>query len=298
MYTNLCLSLPLQKDTRKPPYPSKNTMPQNFANTAIKNRFYFIRSSWADIIKFFLLLILLTWLIYKGTEKIGYHWQWHRVPQFLFSVENGKLIIGPLIHGLIVTLHISGWSILLAAVIGLTASALRMSHSFMGIVIARGYVEIIRNTPLLVQLFFLYFVLAPALGISRFASAVLALSLFEGAYASEIFRAGIVSINKGQWEAAYSLGMGKISAFTYVAFPQAIRRILPPLTNQGISLIKDSALVSTIAMYDLTMQGQIIISETFLTFEIWFTVAAIYLFVTVSLSTLTHSIEKHIRIVE
>lgn len=273
-------------------------MPQNFASNARENRFRFIQSSWPDIIKFFLLLIVFVWLVYRGTEGIGYHWQWHRVPEFLFSIENGKLTIGPLIHGLIVTLHISGWSILLAFMIGLATSALRLSHSFMGIVIARGYVEIIRNTPLLVQLFFLYFVLGPALNISRFMSAVLALSLFEGAYASEIFRGGIVSVNKGQWEAAYSLGMGKLSAFVYVAFPQAMRRILPPLTNQGISLVKDSALVSTIAIYDLTMQGQIIISETFLTFEIWFTVAAIYLFVTVLLSTLSNTLEKYIRIVE
>ena len=273
-------------------------MIRNVVNNTGRTRFYFMHSPWIDVIKFLLLLITLIWLIYEGTEGMGYHWQWHRVPKYIVSIENGKFIIGPLIRGLIITFHISGWSLLLAFVIGLTTAALRMSQSIVGRLIARGYIELIRNTPLLVQLFFLYFVLAPALNISRFSSAVLALSLFEGAYASEIFRAGIVSINRGQWEAAYSLGMGKLNAFMYVVSPQAIRRILPPLTNQGISLIKDSALVSTIAIYDLTMEGQIIISETFLTFEIWFTVAAIYLFVTVVLSSMANIIEKRIRIVE
>ena len=149
----------------------------------------------------------------------------------------------------------------------------------------KAQLELIRNTPLLVQLFFIYFVLAPVLGIGRFTAGVLALSLFEGAYGSEIFRAGIVSIDKGQWEACHSLGLSAVHTYRYIILPQAIKRILPPLTNQAVSLIKDSALVSTIAIYDLTMQAQVIISETFLTFEVWFTVAAIYLVLTVMLST-------------
>jgi polar amino acid transport system permease protein len=175
---------------------------------------------------------------------------------------------------------------LLAALLGLVTALLRMSNSFVGRALARGYLELIRNTPLLVQLFFIYFVLAPVLGFGRFTAGVLALSLFEGAYASEIFRAGIVSIDRGQWEACHSLGLRAIDTYRYIILPQAIRRILPPLTSQAVSLIKDSALVSTIAIYDLTMRAQIIISETFLTFEVWFTVAAIYLVLTVMLSTI------------
>jgi polar amino acid transport system permease protein len=167
----------------------------------------------------------------------------------------------------------------------------RLSHSFTARALARGYLELIRNTPLLIQLFFIYFVLAPVVNMDAFTSAVLALSLFEGAYASEILRAGIVSIHKGQWEAAYSLGISTYHSYRYIILPQAFRRILPPLTSQGISLIKDSALVSTIAIYDLTMQGQAIVAETFLTFEIWFTVATIYLVITVSLSLLVQVME-------
>ena len=245
-----------------------------------------IHSPWSDIIKFLLLLAALAWLLHRGTEGLGYNWQWHRLPKYLLSFKDGRLILGPLMEGLLVTLRICSWSLLLAALLGLVTALLRMSDSFVGRALARGYLELIRNTPLLVQLFFIYFVLAPVLGIGRFTAGVLALSLFEGAYASEIFRAGIVSIDRGQWEACHSLGLSAIDTYRYIILPQAIRRILPPLTSQAVSLIKDSALVSTIAIYDLTMRAQIIISETFLTFEVWFTVAAIYLVLTVMLSTI------------
>ena len=109
-----------------------------------------------------------------------------------------------------------------------------------------------------------------------------------------IFRAGILSIDKGQWEAAYSLGIKPIHIYGKIILPQALRRILPPLTSQAISLIKDSALVSTIAIYDLTMEGRVIISETYLTFEIWFTIALIYLILTVSISLWVKKMEKQL----
>jgi polar amino acid transport system permease protein len=134
--------------------------------------------------------------------------------------------------------------------------------------------------------------MAPIFDLGRTATAILALSLFEGAYASEIFRAGIQSIGRGQWEACYSLGLSRAQTYRRVILPQALRRVLPPLTSQAVSLIKDSALVSTIAVYDLTMEGRTIIAETFLTFEIWFVVAAIYLALTLSLSTVAHALER------
>jgi len=249
---------------------------------------------WLDIVKFLLVILALAWLLYRGTESLGYNWQWHRVPRYILSLEDSKLIFGPLVDGLIVTLRICSWSLVLAALFGLVTALLRMSDSFVGKTLARGYLELVRNTPLLVQLFFIYFVLGPVMGIGRFTSGVLALSLFEGAYASEIFRAGIVSIDKGQWEAAHSLGLSLIHTYRYIILPQAIRRILPPLTSQAVSLIKDSALVSTVAIYDLTMQAQVIISETFLTFEVWFTVAAIYLALTVVLSVIADILEHRL----
>ena len=173
---------------------------------------------------------------------------------------------------------------------------MRLSRSLLARIIARGYLETVRNTPLLVQLFFIYFVVSPVVGFSGFVSAVLALSLFEGAYASEIFRAGIISIKQGQWEAAHSVGLNTYQTYRLIILPQALRRILPPLTSQAVSLIKDSALVSTIAIYDITMQGQAIIAETFLVFEIWFTVAAMYLTMTMVLSATVFYMEKRLKL--
>jgi polar amino acid transport system permease protein len=254
------------------------------------------RSVLIDILKFMAVVIAVIWLMDRGTQRLGYNWQWYQVPKYLFQFRDGRFVGGPLMEGLMVTFHITAGSLVLAMIFGLVTALLRLSDSFVARTIARGYVEIIRNTPLLVQIFFLYFVLAPVLDLNRFYAGALALSLFEGAYASEIFRAGIVSIHQGQWEAAYSLGLSTTYTYGYVILPQAIRRILPPLTGQAISLIKDSALVSTIAVYDLTMQGRAIIADTFLTFEIWFTVAAIYLIITITLSLVVNVMEHRFKI--
>lgn len=249
-------------------------------------------SSLIDIAKFGLFTGAIVWLILRGSSRVGYNWQWYQVPRYLFTLEDGNFVPGPLLEGLWVTLEITAYSLVLASVIGLLTALLRLSSSLVGRFIARLYLEIIRNSPLLVQIFFLYFVLAPIFELERFTAAVIALSLFEGAYASEIFRAGIVSIRRGQWEAAYSLGLSSYDTYRTIILPQALKRVLPPLTGQAVSLIKDSALVSTIAVYDLTMRGRTIIAETFLTFEIWFTVAAIYLILTLVLSQFVNLLEK------
>ena len=247
-----------------------------------------------DVFKYLSLSVFCIWIVLRGAEKIGYNWQWYRLGTYLPSYADGRLIAGPLIEGLYVTLKITGISLVLAFCVGLLTAVMRLSSSFAARALARGYLELIRNTPLLVQLFFVYFVVSPILGIDGFTSAVITLSLFEGAYASEIFRAGIVSIQKGQWEAAFSIGLNRTATYRLVILPQALRRIIPPLTGQAVSLIKDSALVSTIAIYDLTMQAQIIIAQTYLVFELWFTVAIIYLLMTLTLSRVANYIEKRL----
>lgn len=251
-----------------------------------------------DILKFIALAGGILWLLFLGEGNLGYQWQWYLVPRYLFTFREGVFTAGPLLEGLYVTFQIAGISLVLSMIFGLSAAILHLSESFVGKLVARGYVELIRNTPLLIQLFFIYFVLAPVLDISAFTAAVLALSLFEGAYASEIFRAGIESTHKGQWEAAYSLGLSTFDTYRKIVLPQAIRRILPPLTGVAVSLVKDSALASTIAVYELTQQGQLVIADTFLTFEIWFTVAAVYLAVTVSLSWIAAVLERRLKIEE
>ena len=260
------------------------------------NAFVLNRRILLDILKFLILVAILSFLLYRGTKTLGYNWQWYRVSKYLFSVEDGRFVMGPLIEGLLVTFQITAWGLVLALVFGLVTALFRLSQSFVARIIARGYLELIRNTPLLVQIFFLYFVLAPIFGLDRLVAAILALSLFEGAYGSEIFRAGIVSIHKGQWEAAHSLGLTTFHTYRHIILPQAIRRILPPLTSQAISLIKDSALVSTVAIYDLTMQARTVVADTFMTFEIWFVTAAIYLVITIVLSILVNVLEIRLRV--
>ncbi|MBW2411621.1 MAG: amino acid ABC transporter permease [Deltaproteobacteria bacterium] len=254
------------------------------------------RKVFIDVFKYLIVMAAFSLLMLNGTQQLGYNWQWYRVPQYIITTTDSQPAPGLLIQGLLITIRITAISLLLAFIFGLTTALMRLSRSFLARSIARGYLEVIRNTPLLVQLFFIYFVLGPVLDISGFVSAVLALSLFEGAYASEIFRAGIVSIQRGQWEAAHSVGLNTYHTYRLVVLPQALRRILPPLTSQAISLIKDSALVSTIAIYDLTMRGQSIIAETFLVFEIWFTVAAIYLSITLLLSATIFFMEKYLKV--
>lgn len=173
----------------------------------------------------------------------------------------------------------------------MVTALLRLSDSKVGNVIGTTYVEVIRNTPLLVQIYLLYFVFGPVIGLDRFSTAVLALSLFQGAYTAEIFRAGLNSIPKGQFEAAQTLGLSPFYTYKDVILPQVLQRTLPPLTNEVVSLIKNSSIVSVMAIFDLTTQARNIVSETAMPFEIWFTVAAIYLALTLSLSGLSAWLE-------
>lgn len=248
-----------------------------------------------DILQYLLLLGGIVWLFSLSFEQGGYNWQWYQVSQYLYTIDDNGFQAGPLLSGLKITLIISAISLVLSLIIGLFTTFLRLSSAPVARLFARLYLETIRNTPLLIQIFFIYFVLGPVLGLERFTSAILALSLFEGAYVSEIFRSGILSIDRGQKEAGFSVGLSNYLTYRHIILPQAIRNTLPPLTNQAISLIKDSALVSTIAIYDLTMQAQSIIAETFLTFEIWFTIALMYLILTVCLSFLVAILEKRLQ---
>jgi len=251
-----------------------------------------------DIIAYSLMIIGIAYFVYQGAEDQGYFWQWFRVPQYFYTWENGVFKCGLLIQGLLMTLHITWISLILTYIVGLVTALVRLSDSMIGKIIARFYLELIRNTPLLVQLFFIYFVIAPVLGIDRFWSAVLSLSLFEGAYASEIYRSGIVSLPKGQWEAAHSLGLSLYDTYRKIILPQAIRRVLPPLTSQAISLIKDSSLVSVIAIYELTMQANAIVADTFLTFEIYFSIAVVYLILTIILSQFVGFMERKFSVLQ
>lgn len=238
---------------------------------------------------------LLIALTVRGAQSMGYNWQWYRIERYLYQIVDGAFYPGPLLNGLGVTLQISALALVLTVVIGLAAAILRLSDSLSGRLLVNAYVEAIRNTPLLVQLYLFYFVLSPILGIDRFWTGVLCLAVFEGAFAAEMFRAGLQAVPRGQWEAARSLGLSTPLAYRLVILPQALRVVLPPLTGLSVSLVKHSAIVSVIAVFDLTTEGRNIIADTFLTFEIWLVVAAIYLAVNGSLSMIVAVLETKLK---
>ncbi len=222
-----------------------------------------------------------------------YDWQWQRAFRYVIRFRGDQITFGPLLQGLWLTLHIVSISLLLSIVLGLLMAILRYTPLFVGRNIAAAYVGLVRNTPLLIQLFVMYFVIAPVFGLSPFWAAVWALALFEGAYMAEVFRAGIGFIPQSQLDAAHSFGFSRVYIFVHIILPQALRRVLPPLTNQTVSLIKDSALVSAIAIPDLTMQAQVVIAETFLSLELWVLVAAIYVILTLIVTIPAKFLERY-----
>ena len=203
---------------------------------------------------------------------------------------------GPLLRGLWTTLWLSAAASILGLVIGLVTGLCRISSNITLRQLSVLYIEIIRGTPLLVQIFIFYFFLGTVLDISRIVAGISALTVFAGAYVAEIIRAGIQSIPKGQMEAARSLGMNVPQAMVHIILPQAFKRVLPPLAGQFISLIKDSSLVSVIAITDLTKSGREVITSTFATFEIWFVVAFLYLLLTSVLSQIIAWVERRLAV--
>ncbi|MFZ5925638.1 MAG: amino acid ABC transporter permease, partial [Bacillota bacterium] len=173
------------------------------------------------------------------------------------------------------TLRLTTISISLGIVIGTFVGIARISKAKVISYLAAAYVDFLRGTPLLVQIFIVYMGLPQILGfpIPPYVAAISAMSVNSGAYVAEIVRAGIQSIHRGQMEAARSLGMTYVQAMRYIILPQAFRRIVPPLGNEFIALLKDSSLVSVIAMEELVRKGQIVIGRTFRPFEIWMMVA-------------------------
>ncbi|MGB9730846.1 MULTISPECIES: amino acid ABC transporter permease [Calditerrivibrio] len=202
--------------------------------------------------------------------------------------------VGPLTIGLWNTLYISFVSILIAIVIGIVTGLCRISSNIALKKLAVTYIELIRGTPLLVQIFIFYFFIGTVFKLDRITSGIAALAIFAGAYIAEIVRAGIQSIPKGQMEASRSLGMNYFQAMRYVILPQALKRTLPPMAGQFISLIKDSSLVSVISITDLTKAGREIVSSTFSPFEVWFVVAVMYLILTSGLSFLVQILERRL----
>ena len=199
-----------------------------------------------------------------------------------------------LMAGAVVTVQITAMSVGLGLLIGMFAGVGRLSTIRPIRYLAAVYVDFIRGTPLLVQIFLIYFAIPLVVGhrIDPFLAAITACSINSGAYIAEIFRAGIQSIDKGQMEAGRSLGMSWAQTMRYVIMPQAFKRIIPPLGNEFIAMLKDSSLVSVIGFEELTRRGQLVIARTYASFEIWMSVAFIYLIMTLTISRMVNYLER------
>ncbi len=274
-------------------------------------------------------LLLLSAMIYAGYKiHIGfsYKWNWGAIPQYFlrYDAEINSWVPNILLQGFFTTIRLSIWATLFATLIGTVMGLFRVSHSLFKRLIGGTYVELIRNLPPLVIIFIFYFFVgdqilslfgveefirnssegtqaffevffAPPALFTAFLSALITLSLFEGAYITEIVRAGIQSIEKGQWEASAALGFTRWQQMRYVVLPQAVQRILPPLAGQFISTIKDSAIVSVISIQELTFQAMELMSSTYLTFEIWITITVMYLMLTLTCSLAVERLEIYMR---
>lgn len=209
-------------------------------------------------------------------------------------------VMPALLTGAKLTLELALLSVSIGLVIGSLAGIARVSNGIIIKGIAAVYVDFIRGTPLLVQLFLVYFGLPSLIGrpVPPFAAAITAMSINSGAYIAEIVRAGIQSIDRGQTEAARSLGLTAGQSMRYVIFPQAVRRIIPPLGNEFIAMLKDSSLVSVIALEELLRKGQVVITRTFRPFEVYTVVAIIYLVMTLAISRLVSWSERKLRVVD
>jgi polar amino acid transport system permease protein len=259
-------------------------------------------------------------------RKVHYRWNWSAIPLYLVRYDEavGRWAPGLLVQGLLTTIRVSVWTTLLATVVGMLAGLWRVSPSLFQRMVGTSFVGLVRNTPPLVLVFLFYYFLsdqimpvlgldelllrqappvqdlvgliaAPPMRLNSFLSAVITLSVYEGAYIAEIVRAGIRSIHLGQWEASAALGLTRRQQMRHVILPQAAQRILPPMTGQFISTIKDSAIVSVISVQELTFQGIELMASTYLTFEIWITVTALYFVLTFGCSRAAARIEAAIR---
>ncbi|MDZ7759524.1 MAG: amino acid ABC transporter permease [Desulfovermiculus sp.] len=280
------------------------------------------RWTWLDTLFLIAAAGGLIWLGSKAAAGLTYTWQWEVIPQYIlrYDQDAGRWVSGGLLQGVLTTIRLSFWSTLLALIIGVIMGMFRISPSLFKRLVAQTYVGLSRNLPPLVLVFiFFYFFsdqLLPSLGLQEFLgrqpegvqraiswiwaepgsmltfiAAVITLALYEGAYITEIVRSGIQSIERGQWEAAYALGFSKVEQLRFVILPQAVRRVIPPLTGQFISTIKDSAIVSVISVPELTFQGMELMAATYLTFEIWITVTLLYFLLTFSCSWLARRVE-------
>jgi len=273
-----------------------------------------------------LLLVLggLGWIAFQAATSLRYSWNWAIIPQFLLR-HDPELGWVPnlLLIGVFNTLRLAFWGILGAVPLGILVALARLSKDRFLRIIGGTYVELVRNTPALVLLFILYFFVSsritPLLGIDAalaeagpvmrtiigvifappqlavaFVSGAICLAIFEGAFVAEIFRAGILSVERGQWEAGQALGLSRLAVLRTIVLPQAIARSLPPLATQFIALIKESAIVSIVSIQELAFMANEVAVSSGRIFETWITASILYFVMCGTLSLLFARAERRL----
>ena len=270
------------------------------------------------------LMALLAVIWYRVEGALNYQWRWHIIPNYIlrWDEDSQRWVANLLLQGLVTTIRVCLYASILALVLGTVLGIARCANNLAIRMLARTYLELLRNIPPVVVIFIFFFFLSEqiitafniegwARGIARqennqlwtfffgdmrrfpaLVSGVIVLALFESAFVGEIVRAGIQSIGKGQHEAAQSIGLSRKDQLRYIVLPQALRKVLPPLANQFISLIKDSAIISLISVQELTFKTTELVASTRAIFEAWLTTAAFYFVICFSLSMLFRFLEN------
>lgn len=278
--------------------------------------------AWYDALIIGVLALFVVFVLYRADTVLKYHWNWSLIPQFIVRWDPAKQewVSNLLLQGLLNTIRLAIWSGILALPIGIIFGFAGAGRSLFGRMVAQTYVALVRNTPALILLFILYFFVSgqvtPWLGLDKlartispesrwlveflftnvnllpaFASGVICLALFEGAYVAEIVRAGILGVEKGQWEAAKAGGLRPLQVMRLVVLPQALSKMTPPMASQFISLVKDSSIVSIVSIPDMTFMANEVAVSSGRVFETWLTASIAYFLLCFVLSTAFRRIE-------
>ncbi len=284
----------------------------------------FKRLHWLDVLIILVLMVFAAVVWYRIEGALNYRWRWEIIPNYIlrWNEDTQSWVANVLLQGVITTIRVSLYASVLALLLGTILGVARCASNLAIRMLARTYLEFLRNIPPVVVIFIFYFFLSEQLvvafnieswarGIARsedkavweflfgdmrrfpsLISGVIVLALFESAFVGEIVRAGIQSIGQGQHEAAQSIGMSRWQQMRFIVLPQAFKRVVPPMANQFISLIKDSSIISLISVQELTFKTVELVASTRAIFEAWITTALFYFLICFALSMLFRRLES------
>jgi len=287
-------------------------------------RSFLSRLRWPDYLILAVLVGFFGYIAWSIEGTLNYKWRWELIPGYIIGWHSGReeYFANLLLQGLVATIRISIYAGILAVILGTILGIARCSANLTIRMLARTYLEFLRNIPPVVVVFIFFFFLSQqlidALNLERWArgiarqedngvwefffgemrrfpsliSGVIVLALFESAFVGEIVRAGIQSVSTGQREAARSIGMSRFQEMRYIVLPQALKRVIPPLANQFITLIKDSSIISLISVQELTYKTVELVASSRMIFEAWITTAAFYFVICFGLSRVFARLER------